>query len=120
MFEARALAQRLVFNLLAANGLGLAFLPLLGAFAWLDGAIVGVAMLLVYLIARLWGTLLPSLAHLGVAADARSGFRTGVLYLTNIGGAAAGSIITGSMIGRRIPGTFGIGRGRIAVSYGLI
>src|SRR5262249_45413725 len=53
------------------------------------------AMLMVYLVARYWGALLPYLAELGIKADGDSGMRTALLYLANILGAAAGSILTG-------------------------
>src|SRR5262249_21642848 len=43
----------------------------------------------------LLGTLLPDLAELGIAADGKAGMRTALLYLANILGAAAGSILTG-------------------------
>ena len=44
--------------------------------AWLDRGIVGVAMLMVYLVARFWGSLLPYLAEVSIAADSRAGMRT--------------------------------------------
>ena len=56
-------------------------------------------MLMVYLIARLWGTLLPYLAEFGVAADRDTGMRTALLYLSNIVGSALGSILTGLGLG---------------------
>ena len=60
-------------------------------------------MLMVFLVARFWGALLPYLAELGIAADARAGMRTALLYLANILGAAAGSIITGFVLMDRWP-----------------
>jgi predicted membrane-bound spermidine synthase len=56
------------------------------------------AMLMTYLVARYWGSFLPFLAELGVAPDARAGMRTALLYLANILGAAAGSIVTGFVL----------------------
>ncbi len=82
-------------SLMTASLIGFLFLPLLDHLAWLDRGIVGVAMLMVYLLARCWGTLLPYLAELGIKADGDSGMRTALLYLANILGAAAGSILTG-------------------------
>ena len=55
-------------------------------------------MLLVYLVARFWGALLPYLAELGIAADGHAGMRTALLYLANILGSAAGSILTGFVL----------------------
>jgi spermidine synthase len=90
--------QRMVRSLLAASVIGFAFLPLLGHLAWLDRGVLGVGLLLVYLLGRQWGVVLPCLAHLGVAADAQAGMRTGLLYLANILGAASGSVLTGFVL----------------------
>ena len=86
-----ATLRRPVNALMMANLLGLLFLPLLDHLAWLDSGIVGVAMLMVYLVARFWGSLLPYLAAFSIAADRRAGMRTAVLYLANIFGSAAGA-----------------------------
>ncbi len=93
-----AMMRRPVNALLLASVLGIVFLPLLDHLAWLAGAIVGVVMLLVYLVARFWGALLPYLAEFSIAADDRAGMRTAMLYLANILGAAAGSVITGFVL----------------------
>jgi hypothetical protein len=62
--------QRAVAALIKANVLGFLFLPLLDhLLAWLGSGIIGVMILLVYLVARFWGSLLPYLAESGVAAD---------------------------------------------------
>ena len=90
--------ERAVRRLIAANLLGALFLPLLDQLAWLDRGVVGVALLAVYLVARLWGSLLPYLAELGITADGPVGLQTGHLYLTNIIGAALGSILTGFVL----------------------
>ena len=93
-----ALVQRMQRSVLTASLIGLAFLPVLGHFAWLDKAILGVGLLFVYLLAREWGIVLPCLAQLGVRADAQAGMRTGLLYLANIIGAASGSVLTGFVL----------------------
>jgi spermidine synthase len=90
----RKAADELVF----ANLIGLLFLPLMAHLAWLDSGVLGVAMLMVYLIARRWGSLLPYLAQFGVPADDRAGMRTSLLYFSNILGSAAGAIITGFVL----------------------
>ena len=90
-----AVIRRAIRGLMTASLIGFLFLPLLDHLAWLDRGIVGVAMLMVYLVARNWGALLPYLAELGIKADGDSGMRTALLYLANILGAAAGSILTG-------------------------
>ena len=94
--------RRAVGALMKANLLGLLFLPLLDHLAWLDRGIIGVAILMVYLVARFWGALLPYLAELGVAADRHAGMRTAVLYLANCLGAAAGTIFTGLVLMDRL------------------
>jgi spermidine synthase len=90
--------RRAVRAVLAANLIGLAFLPLLVHLAWFDRGVIGMAMLMVYLAARFWGTLLPYLAELGVEADANAGMRTSLIYLANIVGASSGSILTGFVL----------------------
>jgi spermidine synthase len=90
--------RRAAGSMMAANLIGLSFLPLLNHVAWLDRGVIAVAMLMVYLVARFWGTLLPYLAELGIAADSQAGMRTALLYLANILGSAAGSILTGFIL----------------------
>jgi len=90
--------RRLVNTLLFGTILGIAFLPLLGHLAWLGNALIGVAMLVVFLIARSWGALLPYLAEFSIAADSKAGMRTAVLYLANILGSATGSVLTGFVL----------------------
>lgn len=94
--------RRMMRSLLLASLVGFAFLPLMGQLAWLGPSIIGVGLALVYLFARQWGVVLPCLAHLGVAADARAGMRTGWLYLANIVGAATGSVLTGFVLMDRL------------------
>ena len=93
-----ALVRRILRNVLLASLIGFAALPLLSHFAWLDRALLGVGLLLVYLLARQWGAVLPCLAQLGVSADGRAGMQTGLLYFANIVGAASGSILTGFIL----------------------
>jgi spermidine synthase len=90
----RKAADELVF----ANLVGLLFLPLMTHLAWLGLGVLGIAMLMIYLIARRWGSLLPYLAQFGVAADDRAGMRTSLLYFSNILGSAAGAIVTGFVL----------------------
>jgi predicted membrane-bound spermidine synthase len=94
--------KRVVTRLMLANVVGLLFLPVLDQMAWLKSGVVGVALVFVYLLARSWGMLLPCLAQLGIAADARTGMRTAWLYLANILGSAAGSIFTGFVLMDRL------------------
>lgn len=85
-------------ELVVANLIGLLFLPLMAHFAWLGLGVLVLALLMVYLIARRWGSLLPYLAQFGVAADDRAGMRTSQLYFCNILGSAAGAIVTGFVL----------------------
>jgi spermidine synthase len=85
-------------ELVLANLTGLLFLPLMAQGAWLDRGVLGLAMLMVYLIARRWGSLLPYLAQFGVPSDDRAGMRISLLYFSNIVGSAAGAIITGFLL----------------------
>ncbi len=93
---------RAVAALLKASAVGFVFLPLLDHAASLGNIVSGLAFVLIYLVARFWGTLLPYLAEFGVAADNRAGMRTALLYLANILGSAAGSIVTGFVLADRL------------------
>jgi spermidine synthase len=93
-----ALIRRVIGELLAASLVGVLFLPLLSHLAWVGKGVLGLALVMVYLLARCWGMLLPCLAHLGVAANGRAGMRTGLLYLANIAGAALGTVISGFVL----------------------
>ena len=90
--------RRLIDTLLMACLLGILFLPLLDHLAWLGRGVVGAAMLMVYVMARSWGAVLPNLAELSIAADEKAGMRIAFLYLANIIGSAAGSVITGFVL----------------------
>lgn len=90
--------RRLMNGLLIAAVLGVVFLPLIEHLAWLDRGIVGVVMVMAYLVARYWGALLPYLASLSIAPDGQAGARTATLYLANIIGSAAGSVMTGFVL----------------------
>ena len=85
-------------ELVLANLTGMLFLPLMAQGAWLGRGVSGLAMIMVYLIARSWGALLPYLAQLGVPSDKRAGMRVSLLYFFNIVGSAAGAIITGFVL----------------------
>jgi spermidine synthase len=84
--------------LVIANVAGVLFLPLLNHLTWMHRNIVVVILLLVYLVARFWGSLLPYLSGLAIRADSNAGMNTALFYLANITGAAAGSIFTGFVL----------------------
>jgi spermidine synthase len=94
--------RRALGALMKASLLGLLFLPLLDHLAWLDRASIGVAILMVYLAARGWGSLMPYLAELGVAADAQAGWGMATLSGAGSLGAAAGAAFTGLVLLDRI------------------
>jgi spermidine synthase len=104
--------RRAIAGLMTGSLVGFLFLPLLDHLAWLDRGILGLALLMVYLVARCWGALLPYLADLGIKADASSGMHTAFLYLANILGAAAGSVLTGFVVMDRL--------GLIALAVALV
>lgn len=90
--------SKTVDELILANLIGLLFLPVMAHFAWLGRGVLGLAMLMVYLIARGWGSLLPYLAQLAIPVDENAGMRTSLLYFSNILGSAAGAILTGFVL----------------------
>jgi predicted membrane-bound spermidine synthase len=89
--------------LLVGSAVGFAFLPASGRLAGLGLAALAPMLALVFLVARSFGVLLPTVAHLAVEADARAGMRTAQLYLANIAGSAAGSVATGFVLLDRLP-----------------
>ncbi|HSD19346.1 MAG TPA: fused MFS/spermidine synthase [Anaeromyxobacter sp.] len=88
--------------LILGNVLGWAFLPVVGIVTALGWAALGLSLVLVYLVARSFGVLLPTLAHLAVSADGDAGMRTAQLYLANIAGSATGSVVTGFVLMERL------------------
>ncbi len=96
--QPRDIMRKAADELILAQLIGLLFLPLMAHFAWLNGGVLGLAMLMVYLIARRWGSFLPFLAEFAVQADDHAGMRTSLLYFANILGSAAGAILTGFVL----------------------
>jgi len=93
-----ATMRQLVNALMKASLLGILFLPLLDHLGALTRWIVPVAIVIVYFTARFWGSLLPYLAGISIAPDNRAGMQTALLYLANILGSAAGSVVTGFVL----------------------
>ncbi|MBV8919973.1 fused MFS/spermidine synthase [Bradyrhizobium sp.] len=85
-------------ELIWANLFGALFLPLMTQLAWIGNGVLGVAVIMIFLIARQWGALLPYLSQFGIAADARTGQRTALLYFVNIVGCASGAVLTGFVL----------------------
>jgi spermidine synthase len=108
--------RRAVSVLMKGNLIGLLFLPLISHLGWLDRGIVVAAVLLVYLVARCWGALLPYLAELGIAADDEAGMRAAVLGLAGGLGGAAGAVFTGFVL---IDGLGLVATGTALVAAGL-
>ncbi len=87
-----------VCDLILANLFGALFLPLMTQLAWTGIGLLAVAVIMIYLIARQWGALLPFLSQFGIAADERIGSRTALLYFSNIIGCATGAVLTGFIL----------------------
>jgi len=98
LFSAEEVMRRAARSAMAANLVGLATLPLLGQFAWLDHAVIIVAMLLCFVAARAVGALLPYLAEFAIVADAHARRRSARLCLAHGTGAAAGAWLTGHVL----------------------
>src|SRR6476660_1879954 len=90
--------SKAIDELLLANLIGLLFLPLIAHFPWPGHGVLGLALVMVYLIARGWGSLLPYLAQFAIPVDEHAGMRTSLLYFSNILGSAAGAILTGFVL----------------------
>ena len=90
------LPRKLIDLLLLAALCGALFLPALTHISPFGSALVlSAAAAMVYIIARLWGWLLPALAELSITADEKAGMQTAILYLANILGSASGAVLTG-------------------------
>lgn len=89
-------------DLLLAGAAGWAFLPSLGGAAALGLWAIAVALAVVFLFARSAGAMFPTVAHLALAADGDAGMGTARLYLANIAGSAAGSVVTGFVLMDRL------------------
>ena len=85
-------------DLIWANVFGAAFLPLMAQLAWIGPGVIGIGIVIIYLIARQWGALLPYLSQFGIAADSRAGMQTAILYFANIVGCATGAVLTGFVL----------------------
>ena len=90
--------RRAVAGLTWANVFGAAFLPLMTQLAWIGPGVVGIGIVVIYLIARQWGGLLPYLSQFGIAADSPAGMQTAILYFANIIGCATGAVFTGFVL----------------------
>ncbi|WP_245471116.1 fused MFS/spermidine synthase [Bradyrhizobium genosp. SA-3] len=96
--SAREAIAHAAMDLVWANGFAAAFLPLMTQLASNVLALMFNAVIMTYLIARQWGALLPYLSQFGIAADARAGQQTALLYFSNIIGCASGAVLTGFVL----------------------
>jgi spermidine synthase len=79
-----------------ANLLGFLVLP---ALAWFSTTLrAPAAMPLVAVAAGSWGAVLPLVSHFGIAPNILAGSRLSYLYLANIIGSAAGTLLTGFVL----------------------
>ena len=90
--------RRAARSAMAVNLIGLVALPLIQQLAWLDGAVIVLVMLLCVLIARACGALLPYLAELAITTDTAPGWRSALLCVAYVAGAAAGACVTGQVL----------------------
>ena len=111
--------RKMLHALLGGCVVGLGVMP---ALAW-SGSIpalqAGIALIAIFLVARAWGALLPYLAHLGIAADGDAGLRMSWMYLANIVGSAAGSILTGFVLMDHLT-LMGIGQLLVVLGLGTL
>jgi len=112
LFSAEELMRRAARSAMAANLIALMALPLIDQLAWLDHAVIVVAMLLCVLVGRACGALLPYLAELAITTDAPAGARGARLCVAYVAGAAAGACVTGEVL----IGQFGF----VAIGTGLV
>jgi len=108
LFSGEEVMRRTARSAMVANLIGLLTLPLLEQLAWLDRAVLVVAMLLCFMLARALGALLPYLAELATMADARVQPRSARLCVAyvlgayvlgaHVMGAAAGVWLTGRVL----------------------
>jgi spermidine synthase len=98
LFSAEELMRRAARSAMAANLIALIALPLIDQLAWLDRAVIVVAMLLCVLIGRACGALLPYLAEFAITTDALAGWRSALLCTMYVAGAAFGAWLTGHVL----------------------
>jgi spermidine synthase len=114
------LAARNVLKALIGGCLvGLGVLPVLAWTGAMPAVQAGAGLLAIFLVARAWGALLPYLAHQGIAADGDAGLRMSWLYLANIAGSAAGSILTGFVLMNHLT-LIGIGQALAAIGLATV
>ncbi|CAA9232624.1 MAG: Spermidine synthase long [uncultured Acetobacteraceae bacterium] len=97
--DAPSIIRALALSLALAAALGFALLPLAshaGAFA--SPALIPAMLLLVMLHTAVIGLAFPLISHLGVPPDARAGVGVSTIYLANIAGAVAGTLVTGFVV----------------------
>ena len=86
--------------ILLSSVLGFSVLPLAAQAASLSGwyGFVFVTLFLIFVQTVIAGIAFPVLCHVGFTADDRAGLHLGLLYVGNILGSAAGSLITGFIL----------------------
>ena len=97
--DAPRAVRALAVSLVAAAILGFALLPLAAqAGALASPALVPAMLLLVMLHTGATGVAFPLISHLGVPPDARAGVGVSAVYLANIAGSVAGTLLTGFVV----------------------
>ncbi len=108
----RSILQPIALFVFLANLVGFVVVPLLGLIVthgkW------GASLPAVAVAAGLMGATFPLISHFGIAPDDRAGVRLSYLYMSNIAGSAAGSLVTGFVLMDAMP------LRQIAVLLGLL
>ncbi len=91
----RQLAALGVFSFLASL-IGFLAIPAMARVVTLGSP--RLVLVIVAIAAAFFGAILPLLSHLGIAPDSRAGARLSYIYLSNIVGSAAGSLVTGFVL----------------------
>jgi spermidine synthase len=95
----RSHLKHLAYFVFLANGFAFLVIPAMAhACAVIPGALFAVSLVLVGAGAALLGATLPLVSHFAIRPDDKAGAGLSYLYLANIVGAAAGSLITGFIL----------------------
>lgn len=95
--EATRIVKVIILSLIASAALGFFLLPLSGLAASI-GAFVPIMLALVAIHTMVTGMTFPLVAHLGIPPDHKAGQGVSTIYLANIIGSVAGTLITGFII----------------------
>lgn len=95
---AAALSPAIRRLLLTSALAGLAVLPVVTLSGLLGPGLIAIIAMAGFFVARSLGAIFPLVTHLAVPPDTNAGYRAGLVYLVNILGSAAGSLLTGFVL----------------------